>query len=133
MKTDIATRDDIGKIVREFYVKVRNDELLGPIFNEIITDWEAHLEHLTDFWQMNVFGGKAYTGNPIAVHQEVDERVGNTIEAFHFGTWLELWFITIGDLFEGENADLMKRRARKMQTGLMVTIYQNRQANKKAE
>ncbi len=75
---------------------------------------------------MNVFGGKSYSGNPIAVHQEVDDKVGNTIEAFHFGTWIELWFITINELHEGEKAEMMKRRARKMQTGLMVTIYQNR-------
>lgn len=129
MKTDITSRKDVSKIVREFYLKVRKEELLGPIFNEIISDWEEHLERLTDFWEMNLFGGKMYSGNPIAVHQQVDKTVGNTIEAFHFGTWIALWFLTINENFEGENAEVMKRRARKMQTGLLVAIYQNRHTN----
>lgn len=128
MKTDIQNRDDVAKVVREFYAKVRKDELLGPIFNQLITDWEPHLEHITDFWEMTVFGGKMYSGNPIIVHQQLDDKAGNTIEAFHFGTWIELWFLTINEHFEGENAEILKRRARKMQTGLLVSIYQHRAA-----
>ncbi|HEU0135846.1 MAG TPA: group III truncated hemoglobin, partial [Flavobacterium sp.] len=60
MKKEISNRNDVGKIVRTFYSKVRLDQTLGPIFNGIITDWEEHLERLTDFWNMNLFGGKAY-------------------------------------------------------------------------
>lgn len=131
MKTDVSNREDVAKIVREFYIKVRKDELLGPIFNRIITDWEPHLEHITDFWQMTLFGGKMYSGNPITAHQEVDDKMENTVEAFHFGTWIELWFLTINDLYEGENAEILKRRARKMQTGLLVAIYQHRAENAK--
>lgn len=126
MKTDVSNREDVAKIVREFYSKVRQDELLGPIFNGIISDWEPHLEHITAFWNMTLFGGKGYSGNPITMHQQVDDKMNNTIEAFHFGTWIELWFLTINDLFEGENAEILKRRARKMQTGLLVAIYQHR-------
>jgi len=129
MKNDVSNREDVALLVRLFYDKVRVDETLGPIFNPIISDWETHLKHITDFWYMNVFGGKSYVGNPITAHQEVDDKSGNNIEAFHFGTWIELWFSTIGENFEGDNADLLKRRARKMQTGLLVAIYQHRQKN----
>ena len=51
----IHTREDVSLLVRTFYAKVRKDELLGPIFNGIIKDWETHLELLTDFWETNLF------------------------------------------------------------------------------
>ena len=125
MKT-IENREDVALIVRSFYAKVRTDETLSPIFNTIIKDWEEHLEKLTDFWTMQLFGGKIYEGNPIKVHQEVDDQSGHQVSAYHFGTWLNLWFETIDTNFSGENADTLKRRARKMQTVLMVAMYENR-------
>ena len=69
---DVQNREDVSKVVRTFYMKVRADEALGPIFNNVITDWEEHLEKLTDFWTMNLFGGKLYSGNPIIAHQHTD-------------------------------------------------------------
>lgn len=123
---EIENREDVSVIVRNFYAKVRTDETLAHIFNNIITDWEAHLEKLTDFWTMQLFGGKIYNGNPIKVHQEVDDQSNHEVTAYHFGTWLNLWFETIDANFTGENADTLKRRARKMQTVLMVSMYENR-------
>lgn len=126
MKKIIENRNDVGSIVRNFYAKVREEETLGPIFNGMITDWEEHLEKLTDFWEMNLFGGKKYSGNPILIHQQVDEKCNHQISPYLFGTWLNLWFATIDESFEGENAAILKRRARKMQTVLMVSIFENR-------
>lgn len=123
---EIENREDVSQIVRSFYAKVRTDETLSDIFNTIIEDWEEHLEKLTDFWTMQLFGGKIYTGNPIKVHQEVDSKSNHQVTAYHFGTWLNLWFETIDAAFTGENADTLKRRARKMQTVLMVSMYENR-------
>ena len=123
---EIENREDVSLIVRSFYAKVRVDETLSHIFNNIITDWEGHLEKLTDFWTMQLFGGKVYHGNPIRVHQEVDDRSNHVVTAYHFGTWLQLWFETIDAHFTGEHADTLKRRARKMQTVLMVSMYENR-------
>ncbi len=124
---DIAGRADVAVIVHDFYTKVRADELLGPIFNEVISDWDEHLERLIDFWEMSLFGGRKYTGNPLTAHQSADDKVGNVITPYHFGTWLNLWFETIESHFEGDNATIMKRRARKMQTPIMIAIFENRQ------
>ena len=54
-KTDIKDREDVSLLVNTFYAKVRNDKVLGPIFNNIINDWDAHLELLTDFWETQLF------------------------------------------------------------------------------
>ncbi|HBY69535.1 MAG TPA: globin, partial [Flavobacteriaceae bacterium] len=41
-KTEIRNREDVNKLVVTFYDSVRTDELLGPIFNSVITDWDEH-------------------------------------------------------------------------------------------
>jgi len=123
---EIKDRQDVSVVVRGFYERVREDETLGPIFNSIISDWEEHLEKLTDFWTMQLFGGREYSGNPIMAHQLVDRQSNREISAFHFGTWLNLWFATIDTGFIGDNAALLKHRARKMQTPIMIAIYEGR-------
>jgi len=126
-KSDIKKREDIELLVRTFYGKIRKDEMLGPIFNSIITDWETHFSLLTDFWETQLFLKRKYTGNPVLAHQEVDEKMGHTISPEHFGYWINLWFATIDELFDGETAWVAKNRAQKMSTMLYMQIYQHRQ------
>ena len=64
-KSDIQNRQDINRLVKTFYTKVRNHESLGPIFNGIITDWDQHFEVLTDFWETQLFLKRIYQGNPV--------------------------------------------------------------------
>lgn len=125
-KNDIKNRDDIQLLVETFYSKIRKDETLGSIFNNIITDWESHLELLTDFWETQLFLKRKYHGNPVTAHQEVDDKMDHTITSEHFGLWLNLWFATIDELFEGETAWIAKNRAQKMSTMLFMHMYQHR-------
>ena len=127
MKNDIKTREDIYLLVSSFYTKVRKDEVLGPFFNETIKDWDAHLEHLTTFWESSLFLKTKYAGNPLEVHAKVDAEYNNSITELHFGLWLNLWYQTIEDLFEGDYAENAKRRARKMGTFLYLKIFEARQ------
>jgi hemoglobin len=126
MKTDIQTRADIFLLVTSFYKKVRNDHVLAPFFNETIKDWDAHLDNLTSFWESSLFLKSKYLGNPLKVHIEVDKAHDNTINQEHFGLWLNLWFETIDELFEGDYANNAKQRARKMSTFLYLNIFQAR-------
>lgn len=125
-KTDIKDRKDVSLLVNTFYAKVRNDKVLGPIFNNIINDWDAHLELLTDFWETQLFLKRKYFGNPVTAHEEVDEKTNQTITPEHFGFWLNLWFQTLDELFEGETAWIAKNRAQKMSTMLFMHMYQHR-------
>ena len=50
-RPDLADRTDIIRVVDSFYERIRKDEKLGPIFNEIAqVDWAAHLPRMYDFW-----------------------------------------------------------------------------------
>ncbi len=125
-KKDIKTREDIESLVNNFYSKVRENALLGPIFNTVIKDWETHLDLLTDFWETNLFFIKKYTGNPLEKHVEVDKRYKHTINELHFGTWINIWHQTIDEMFEGDIAQLAKNRARNMSTFMNMEIFKNK-------
>lgn len=126
MKKEIQNREDITLLVHTFYDKIRANQEIGSFFNETIQDWEEHLEKLTDFWETSLFPVRKYSGNPIEAHIKVDEKFNNTIEPSIFGLWLNLWFETLDELFVGENVAILKRRARKMGTFLMINIYESR-------
>ena len=127
MKNDIMSRADIMTVVQQFYGTIRRDDLLGPIFNHHIAEdqWAEHFEKLTDFWETNLFGLATFKGNPTIKHLGVDAQHHHTIGQIHFGRWLQLWFATINELFEGANADKAKEAARRMaHTQFMVLWYQ---------
>ena len=59
-KTDISNRDDVFKLVDAFYKKVRQDEILGPFFNEKIKEAKYQLavsyfniERLITYWKLD--------------------------------------------------------------------------------
>lgn len=126
MKKDIQNRVDLSVLIHAFYSKIRANEEIGPIFNETIKDWDSHLEKLIDFWESNLFAVRKYSGNPMLVHAKVDEQSHHTLDPTLFGLWLNLWFDTLEELFTGENVEILKRRARKMGTVLLVAIYEKR-------
>ncbi len=126
-KTDIKNRDDVYSLVSSFYKKVRKDKTLGPFFNDVIKDWDEHLENLTTFWESSLFLKTRYYGNPLEAHVKVDKDNNHSITEMHFGIWLNLWLQTIDELFAGDYAENAKRRARKMGTFLYMEIFKARQ------
>ncbi|GGZ90964.1 group III truncated hemoglobin [Algibacter mikhailovii] len=129
-KKDIDSREDVFLLVSSFYDKVRNDDVLGPFFNNLISDWDGHIEKLTTFWESSLFMTRKlehkYHGDPLAAHVKVDQDNNHCITELHFGLWLNLWFQTIDELFIGEYAENAKRRARKMGTFLYLKIFEAR-------
>ncbi len=128
-RVPIESRAEVDVLVRRFYDQVRDHEILGPVFNEIVTDWEHHLVHLSDFWEMILLQTGPGRGmfNPTKVHQEFDSKVDHSVTQVHFGNWLELWFATIDRYFEGENATYAKEHARRMAYMLFMRIWEARE------
>jgi hemoglobin len=107
--TDITGIEDIKKLVDAFYEKVREDELLGPIFNDRIQGrWPQHLEKMYAFWQTLLLNEHTYFGSPFPPHAQLP------VSGDHFKKWIELFAQTIDELFTGEKANEAKWRAGKM-------------------
>lgn len=49
IETPIAEAE-ISSLVERFYAKVRVDPEIGPVFNDAVHNWDAHLALLKDFW-----------------------------------------------------------------------------------
>lgn len=128
---EIENRADIELLVNRFYAKIRKDALLGDIFNSHIAEeqWPEHLRKLADFWETNLFGIPKFKGSPTQKHRLVDKNLNYQVTQTHFGKWIELWFETINELFEGDIADRAKNAARKMSTGQFLAMWQNRPEN----
>ena len=129
LKSDIQSREDVVLLVHSFYDKIRTHEVLGPIFNSIIKDWDAHLVLLSDFWETQLFLKRKYYGNPVTAHQEVEAKTKGIVTSEHFGLWLNTWYETIDELFDGEVAYIAKNRAQKMSTMLFLKIFEARTTN----
>lgn len=125
---DIRTRSEIAVIVDKFYAKIRQDQLLGSIFNRHIeeTQWPAHIEKETDFWESNLFGTAGFRGNPSTKHTQVDQGLGHTMSEHHFQQWLGLWFETVDELFSGEVAEKAKAAAARMAQIQLITVRSRR-------
>ncbi len=131
MKEDIQNRGDVFALVSAFYGKVRENKEIGHFFNETIKDWPVHLEKLTDFWETNLFMVAKFRGNPVRAHKHVDEKFEHSIEQKHFGEWLNMWFATVDEMFEGERANIAKNRARNMAHNLFMNMYMSRKVAEK--
>jgi len=110
MKTDIQTRDDIERLVNTFYTKVQQDELIGPIFNNVAkVDWAVHLPKMYEFFETIILGQKGFKGNPMETHFKLNQQF--PLQPEHFERWKNLFYSTIDDLFEGTKADEAKQKA----------------------
>ncbi|MEZ0294907.1 MAG: group III truncated hemoglobin [Candidatus Methylacidiphilales bacterium] len=112
-KPDIQGRPEIEALVNRFYTKVRQDALLGPVFDDVAkVDWEEHLPRLYAFWESVVFGTGGFRGNPMAVHFKLAQETQMNWQRFQ--RWLALFLETVDELYEGERADHIKRAADQM-------------------
>jgi len=58
------SEDDLHRLVQTFYGRIRQDALLGPIFNGAIDDWDHHLGKLQAFWSSVMLGSGRIRGSP---------------------------------------------------------------------
>lgn len=111
--TDILGRDEIVLLVNTFYGKVRSDEMLGFIFDEVAAvDWDTHLPKMYAFWQTVLFRDGGFRGDPIGKHARLVPLTSMGRE--QFDRWLVIFEQTVDELFSGGNADHIKRCAADM-------------------
>jgi hemoglobin len=80
----------IAELVDRFYASVREDAMLGPIFDARIDDWPKHLGQMNRFWQSILLSAGNFTGNPMMKHLAIP-----TIGQEHFQQWLRLFYQTL--------------------------------------
>ncbi|UIR56686.1 group III truncated hemoglobin [Sphingobacterium sp. SRCM116780] len=126
VKHDIRNIEDIKELVNNFYKQIQQDELLGPIFSQVIQNrWDIHLEKMYRFWQTILLNEYTYFGSPFLPHAHLP------IDEEHFVHWLGLFYSTVDRMFIGEKANEAKWRAEKMATMFAHKIAHIQQGNSK--
>jgi hemoglobin len=112
-RPDLTGRADIELLVNTFYERVRGDELLGFIFDDVAhVDWTAHLPKMYAFWETMIFRSASYVGNPLAAHARLVPLTA--MGRPQFDRWLALFTATVDALFAGEKAEHIKSAASDM-------------------
>jgi len=106
----------IEGLVRAFYARIRADEILGPIFEARIRDWEPHLKRMCDFWSSVVLLTGRYSGQPMRLHQPLP------VDGAHFDRWLGLFQETAEEVCPPEAAAHFVYRAQKIAESLELGI-----------
>ncbi len=83
---DLCTEAEVAALVHTFYARVRQDKLLGPIFDAHVDDWDRHLAKLVDFWSSVLRRTGRFTGAPMPKH-----AVLPGLSAGLFRHWLTLF------------------------------------------
>lgn len=126
-RPDITNRADILRLVEAFYTEAFADDLIGPVFTEVVhMDLERHLPIMADFWETVLFRAGLYKRNALRIHFDISAREPLTLE--HFNRWLRLWSRTVDGLFAGEKAELAKTQAHVI-AGSMHRRVSGRQAS----
>lgn len=115
------TEPMIRELVEAFYAKVREDGELGPIFNAVIEDWDAHYDKLCAFWSSVVLMSGRYKGRPMPAHAALP-----AIANEHFVRWLALFGETASVVCPPDAAHLFVDRAKRIAESLKIGIALHR-------
>jgi len=125
--TDPADLDAmLPTLLRTFYGRVRQDELIGPIFNDAVHDWDEHLDRIGEFWSSVMLGTGRYKGNPVARHLPHAGR----IDQAGFDRWLGIWGETTSELLPEPLALALQAKAARIAESLRLAIQFHSPAQK---
>lgn len=116
---DVLDEAMIRAVVHGFYDRIREDALLGPVFNGRIAadDWPRHLQRMCDFWSATLLRTARYQGRPLPPHLAIPE-----IEKRHFERWLQLFAETVEAICPKEVASLFLDRAMRIAHSFRLAI-----------
>ena len=110
---------ELSALIPAFYARVRQDDLIGPLFNRAIQDWPHHLEKLTAFWSSVMRSTGRYKGSPMAAHAQHKD----TITPAMFTRWLALWGEVTGEMLAPEGAAAMQAKAASIAESLQLGLF----------
>jgi len=121
MIQDLINRRDIEKLIIAFYEKVKIDETIGYIFNDVVkVNLEKHLPVMFDFWENALFYTGTYSRDNMNIHRHLSYVT--PLRKEHFEQWNKLFIQSVDENFRGPNAELAKQRAISISTVMQIKI-----------
>jgi hemoglobin len=116
------THATIIQLVDTFYARVREDAVLGPVFEaRLAGNWHEHMPRMYAFWTKVLLDTGEFQGNVFGKHMAL-----NDIGKDHFVRWLTLFRMTAIEVFgvdgAGEAVLVANRIASSLQLGFFGDI-----------
>lgn len=100
MSGSTVTPSSIVQLVDTFYTRVREDAVLGPVFEEKLAGhWHEHMPRMVAFWTKVLLDSGEFQGNVFGTHMAL-----SGIGREHFVRWLTLFRMTAIEVFGVEGA-----------------------------
>lgn len=109
----------LERLIPRFYARVRDDALIGPVFDSAIGDWQQHLGKLVDFWSSVMLTGGRYKGSPVAAHLTHLPAITPPM----FDRWLMLWTEVTAEMLLPTTAAALQGKAARIAESLKLTLY----------
>jgi hemoglobin len=94
------TPSSIVQLVDTFYARVREDAVLGPVFEaRLAGHWHEHMPRMYAFWTKVLLDTGEFQGNVFGKHMAL-----SGIGREHFVHWLTLFRMTAIEVFGPEHA-----------------------------
>ena len=115
-----VTEDGIRQMVDAFYVRVRADAELGPVFAAVIPgdDWQPHLDKMYAFWSSVMLTSGRYKGNPVIKHTAIPG-----MKPEMFTRWLVLFDETCREIFDATATDAFREKAERIAESLKLALF----------
>ena len=110
---------ELETVIPAFYARVRADDLIGPVFDDAISDWDFHLGKLVAFWSSVMLTSGRYKGNPVAAHAKHADRLTPEM----FDRWLALWADVTDELLSQDAAAAMQDKAGRIAESLKLALW----------
>jgi hemoglobin len=106
----------LSALLRDFYGRVMEDELLAPFFEVPLRhDFEGHIARLTAFWGRVAGRDTGYFGRPMAVHMALPG-----LHPRHFDRWMHYWIEVTNERLPVEEAELLQRHGDRMRGAMLA-------------
>ena len=119
MSAVAITPSTIIRMVDTFYGRVREDAVLGPVFDARLAGrWQEHMPRMYAFWTKVLLGMGEFEGNVYGKHMAL-----SGIEREHFVRWLTLFKLTTIEVFGAEDAKDAMLVAERIASSLQLGFF----------
>jgi hemoglobin len=119
MPSAAITPSSIIQLVDTFYARVRNDAVLGPVFEaKLAGHWHEHMPRMYAFWTKVLLDTGEFQGNVFGTHMAL-----SGIGTEHFVRWLTLFKMTAIEVFGEDGAAEAITVAQRIASSLQLGFF----------
>lgn len=121
--SEVVDRESVGRLVRAFYAKILQDDVVGPYFLQALGPdmksfkWLEHLHTLDKFWMQMMGEENNYRGSPFVPHAFLPNLTKEKFER-----WLAIFKQTLDEHYVNELSEKFYAKADNLATQFLALI-----------